>query len=281
MIIASIPLLVFGVCLILYIIAVSDFSYFFLVLSCIITFIWWLKIKAISWPLKQSRWFPQALFATISPFIITLGVLTTLHFCTVNLVQIFGSHQYEDRVNVWIDGSGYYPYAGWQVNKALSWTHAELAPEKSGTDRARSPEKRQQSAKDIFSIPAVDDDFALTGWKASYKGKMPKLMPLFALCCLVFGLLCYATQFQQQVSGRHDFIGEDKGFIFELFIVGVVGFLIGNAFLSFSTNFQILPVMGQPFPFLGRQGSFLFLFMFPALWLITIYQTVTKPEVEN
>jgi cell division protein FtsW (lipid II flippase) len=275
---AVFPLLIFGSSLTLYIFAVSDYSYFFLVLSSLLCFFWWGLSNIFSSFFQEKHRFLQTLSVATSPFFITLGMFGTLHLCTVFIVPALGKQLYPDRINVWQNGSGFYPYAGYQVNQALRWVAMESAQTHAPQNVSTAYTDNRHPLTGIFSIPAVDDDFALTGWKASYRGILPKVTPLFALSCFIFGLLYLPDQLHLQTNGGGNSSVNDTSPFIELFIVGVVGFLVGNAYLSFSTNFQILPVMGQPFPFLGRQGSFLSLFMFPALWFITIYKTAISHE---
>jgi hypothetical protein len=275
--IAAIPLMIFGLSLLVYTFLIHDFSYFILIISSIICLTWWCMGKILISKCKSNIFLHQLLYLTLPLLVVFISTFTIATLIPAAIQSDFllkFSNNYSDRVNVWKDGSGYYPYAGHQVNQAIKW--AKIEDERKSSSRSGDISDEMYANTIIFSVPRIDDDFALTGWKASYNGVLPKEILFFSLLCLLFSLMYIAHENRVPYN-----LTVPPLFGYEPFIVSIVGFLVGNIYISFCTNFQLLPVMGQPFPFLGRQGSFLILFMFPTLWLVAFGRPIDKAGEVN
>lgn len=128
---------------------------------------------------------------------------------------------------------------------------------------------------DMASLSQVDDDFALSGWLYGYNAfsLMFKLLGYAIFGVLAMWLLCacvlmaeardYRSQQNEKMLQTY--------FWLDYFILWGAGVTIIHALIATSTNLNLLPIMGQPFPFLGRQGSYLILFQLPFIFLVILF----------
>lgn len=239
----------------------SDFSYFILLIGVGFSVGIWFVIARIK-PNKSSKVLLTLLKPTV--FLVLLmsvfyGFLSGLFNSGLENKDWKIVENYIPRILAWKEPA-LYPHSNGQVIKARQLLGGSDIHPATGTSKSDSPVT-------LLNVPEIDDDFALSGWISSQQ-----LVPASLIFAAAIGLLLFlaysmqvlfAWQYQQQ--RRHQYT-----LMWDLFVASTIGFLMANMIISFSTNFSVFPVMGQPFPFIGRQGSHLLGFVFPALWIITI-----------
>ncbi|MCJ8273037.1 MAG: hypothetical protein MJK04_27015, partial [Psychrosphaera sp.] len=98
------------------------------------------------------------------------------------------------------------------------------------------------------------------------------LFALIAACLLLFSNTARGNSDDNEQASQ-------KAWLI-VFIFSGVAILSAHMIISVSTNFNLLPVMGQPYPFLGRQGSFITFFGLPFFMLLSLWYPQQKAAVQ-
>lgn len=227
-----------------YVFASSDFSYMLLLISLIFVLVAWSASAAFyyGWlEVTDSSEESSRAASIISAYLFSILILIIVTFLSVQLLKspIFEKggmlERYESRINSWSEPT-LYPHSAFQVNKA--------------TDQLLKP-----SQSLLKGIPNVDDDFALTGFlvRVNRFTQVTFFLAFIGVICSLF-VLAYRNIM--------------TAFVWSGFVVAFAGYLIAHGIIATGMNLQFLPVMGQPFPFLGRQGSFLLFYLMPAFAVV-------------
>jgi len=168
---------------------------------------------------------------------------------------------YKRRIDTW-RYPVLFPHSGYQVNYARELI-ANLC-------------FHNECKHTIQNLTNVDDDFALTA--ILFRGK--------AWAFLLISLqIMWVTAFYLIIQSIQKYTEENKDQVVFLtvFILAGLGVFISQTLIAWSTNLGLLPVMGQPMPFIGRQGSHLVLFLFPFIVIVTyLYLKLeNKKELEQ
>lgn len=159
-----------------------------------------------------------------------------------------------------------FPFGGFE-QRIDSWHQPDMFQQSAYQIlQAYKLESLSEAWSKLSLVPEIDDDFALTGWRHSYSVLFKTIVIIPALVIYLFSL---SWMYFKSRAIRLNATEEEK-FYLEGFIAIGMGITIVHFILSISTNFNLLPVIGQPFPFIGRQGSFLSFFLLPFVIITTI-----------
>lgn len=149
-------------------------------------------------------------------------------------------------------------------------------------------DEAEQAIQNFIKVPEIDDDFAYTGWlygKTVGAVSFLWVAVFFYVASLLWlireiGVMPYFRAINIKDKRWSD--DDKKEIIYtaekyqhhnwsaSAFALCVLSVFMVHVVLSLSTNLNFLPVVGQPFPYLGRQGSHLILFEFLSV-LVIIY----------
>jgi cell division protein FtsW len=118
----------------------------------------------------------------------------------------------------------------------------------------------------VMSVAAIQDDFILA-FALNKMGIAGGLAILLLQLMLVGALITIAHNLTRThvIQGQGDYHRITLGWFGYFFLYGGAGFLLGHIVVSWGTNSGLLPVMGQPSPFISAAGSHLVFFIFPLL----------------
>ena len=192
-------------------------------------------------------------------FILSYGVviLSPILFIIIGFIGfIVLSHTsmslYADRIGTW-ETPFLYQHSGFQFNYAK----CVLSAENCLLDGF--------SSKNIEMIDLinVDDDFAPTGLLSQGLYYYTIVLIFFQLSWVVSAFFMVYIAYKEQSASSKMLI------FFSVFTLCGIGIFQAHTLIAWGTNSGLLPIMGQPMPFIGRQGSHLILFLFPFIWVIT------------
>lgn len=250
--------------------AIDDLSYLVIIAVCALAtglYLFLLLCRALFWIIVASR--PQwrrwseasassmhrmgTLIRATNTILFPVAVLVFSYLTLAALfpglasIQFDAFQNYVDRISAW-----QMPFAhqqsAYQLAQAFQLREAPFA------------------AIELYKVPEVDDDFALSGWMVSYT-RFPKFLLFFAFFGLIFSLayMAFTAVARQRLLPEGVAKCSLEGGVF-----AGIGILLGHMLLAVSTNYNLLPVMGQPFPLLGRQGSFIMLFAIPFFIFVSV-----------
>ena len=122
------------------------------------------------------------------------------------------------------------------------------------------------NAASVMAIPALQDDFA-PAFYVNRVGILGAWLLLALQLALLFQLILSALMLRRQTHlwqpGNR--FRQQRAWFSWFFLLGAAAFLFAHFVVSWGTNSGLLPVMGQPMPFVSAAGSHLVGFLFPLL----------------
>lgn len=192
---------------------------------------------------------------------------------TYGVVQLYAHPDWfprglqSDRIQVWAAPERY-PHSGYQLHQGLSEIRAGGWL---GLNAGHLPSGVQPGVNGaVMRVPAVQDDFAPAFFLNRYGGLLGALLVTVQLL-LVLSVLRIGTRalmWTQQPDYRQQLFGHFVYFT----LWGGGGLLIAHFLVSWGTNLGLLPVMGQPMPFLSAAGSHLVLLLMPLIALALVLE---------
>ena len=215
-------------------------------------------------------WFFGLTFAYQSTEKNVLGQRVLLGLLFACIVGIYAIHEnsnmvsflaQSERISTWAEPE-LYPHSGYQVGRAIEAIY------QGGWLGVGSIFSFSPVLTDVISIPAIQDDFAPSLFLHHF-GIVAAVGLLLVQLLLLSCLVKVAFHFYQVlvVQGKGDHLKMLFGWFMFYFVTGGVAMLAGHFLISWATNTALLPVMGQPIPFISAAGSHLLFFVFPLLFI--------------
>ncbi len=225
----------------------------------------------ISWLAPSTR---LVLFILCMPLLFYFIVPKIIHFANHFGSSATGTARYA----AW-QAPEKYPFSGSQFQYA---TCVYLIHYKEKLDKCYiGPNEMLPREIKISHLSNVDDDFALTGFIAATP--LVKNIPFYLGLALFIGfqVLWFMSLLATLKPFIQDINTDWQVKIYGLFLFAGLGFVQAHILIAWGSNTGLLPVMGQPMTFLGRQGSHLVLFIFPFLYIVSLVVGLLKEKKQN